>query len=99
MVSFPSTFFYQGMVDACKGLNLSCGVYVTKHQWEDLFGDDNFSYGSELPLWYAHYENTPNPSFSDFVPFGGWTAPYAKQYTGTTSKCGMSVDQDWSPAW
>ena len=42
---------------------------------------------------YAHYDN--NPSFSDFSPFGGWSRPSIKQYTGTSSVCGASIDNDW----
>lgn len=51
--------------------------------------------GMGLPLWYAHYDNSP--SFSDFAAFGGWTAPNIKQYEGTSSLCGASVDRNWHP--
>jgi len=48
---------------------------------------------SNLPLWYAHYDGSP--SFSDFVPFGGWGRPVMKQYQGTTGVCGTSIDLDF----
>lgn len=44
---------------------------------------DNIQYHS---FRYAHYDN--NTSFTDFVSFGGWTSPYAKQYAGTSTVCG-----------
>jgi len=37
------------------------------------------------------------PSFEDFQPFAGWTKPAIKQYAGTTSFCGASVDRSWAP--
>jgi len=42
------------------------------------------------PVWYAHYDG--NPSFSDWVPFGGWSHPAVKQYSGTGSLCGIGID-------
>lgn len=36
-----------------------------------------------------------SPSFSDFVPFGGWSKPNIKQYIGTTSICSASVDKNF----
>lgn len=50
---------------------------------------------SDFPLWYAHYDGIP--SFSDFKPFGGWTKPTIKQYKGTSSLCGASVDLNYHP--
>lgn len=50
---------------------------------------------------YPHYESPPNPSFSDFKPFGGWTAPTIKQYgDGTVPPghfCGVNLDNNWRP--
>jgi hypothetical protein len=47
-------------------------------------------------LWcfrYAHYDY--NPSFSDFVPFGGWNKPAIKQYAGDQSFCSAGVDKNY----
>jgi hypothetical protein len=51
-------------------------------------------YGSELPLWYAHYDNIA--SFNDFTAFGGWSTPYAKQFGGGTT-CSTLADYNYSP--
>lgn len=48
-----------------------------------------------VPLWYSHYDGIP--SFSDFIPFAGWKTPAIKQYQGTSSLCGASVDRSWEP--
>ena len=42
---------------------------------------------------YAHYDG--NPSFSDFKPFGGLSSPAIKQYKGTTSYCGASIEENY----
>ena len=85
--------FIQGMVNEAAALNITLGMYTSKNSWTAITGNsDKFS---SIPLWYPHYENTPNPSFSDFVPFGGWSKPNVKQYKGTTSLCGASVDENW----
>ena len=88
--------FYKGLVDACKSSGYPCGVYTSASQWNAIFGS-SFVYGNNLPLWYPHYESTPNPSFSDFKSFGGWTAPYGKQYAANTVVCSVGVDLNYMP--
>lgn len=85
--------FYTALVDTCRSLNLVCGVYSSSSQWSAIFGS-GFSYGSEYPLWYAHYDNTP--SFDDFHEFGSWSKPTIKQFSDKGSKCGVSYDISWS---
>lgn len=52
---------------------------------------------TSLPLWYAHYDNSP--SFSDWpsVKFGGWSQPAMKQYAGDTTLCSLGTDNDYYP--
>lgn len=88
--------FIQGMVNEALALNVTLGIYTSKHYWVPITGDSTAF--SNYPLWYPHYENTPNPSFSDFEPFGGWNTPTIKQYKGTTSMCSASVDVNWYPS-
>lgn len=84
--------WYQSLVDSCATSGVTCGIYSSYYQWESIFGSTSYSYGSNLPLWYAHYDNVEN--FSDFTAFGGWTVPAIKQYAGTTSYCSASVDMN-----
>jgi GH25 family lysozyme M1 (1,4-beta-N-acetylmuramidase) len=87
--------WYKQLVDACNTYSKSCGVYSSASQWSAIFGSSSFSYGSNLPLWYAHYDN--KPSFSDFSSFGGWKSPHVKQYAGDVTSCSMGVDKNYSP--
>lgn len=64
--------------------------------WQSILGSTSACTSvATQPLWYAHYDN--NPSFSDFTKFGGWTKPNIKQYQGTHSLCGASVDSNYYP--
>lgn len=89
--------FLNEMTKFFKGKGKKVGIYATRYMWGSIFGsyDACSQKGNGLPLWYAHYDNTP--SFSDFVAFAGWTAPTIKQYVGTSSLCGASVDRNWHP--
>lgn len=74
----------------------SPGIYASTYMWTQIMGDkDACKDFSALPLWYAHYDGAQ--SFSDFSSFGGWEKPNYKQYKGTTSLCGTSVDLNWYP--
>jgi len=80
--------FLQQMIDQAKSMGIVVGIYSSKSQWDPIMcGIAKFN---GYPLWYAHYDN--NPSYSDWVSFGGWAKPSIKQYAGTTSMCGAGVD-------
>ena len=87
--------WYQSLVDACKSSGYQCGVYSSASQWSAIFGSLSYAYGSNLPLWYAHYDGVA--SFSDFSSFGGWSKPFAKQYQGDVTLCSFGVDKNYSP--
>jgi hypothetical protein len=89
--------FYQSLVDSCPVYGVTCGVYASQYQWSDIFGSTSYSYGSSLPLWYPHYDG--KASFDDFVSFGGWSSPHAKQYAGNVPMCDMNIDKNYSPNW
>ena len=86
--------WYKQLKDSCSTYGVRCGVYSSYYQWQGIFGTTSFSYGSELPLWYAHYDNSA--SFSDFSAFGGWSTPHAKQYQGDVGLCSMNVDRNYA---
>ena len=89
--------FYQQLVDACNASKYSCGVYSSANNWNTLFGSTSYTYGSNLPAWYAHYDN--DPSFNDWAShsFGGFK-PWGKQYAGDTTLCGFGVDKNYVPS-
>ena len=83
--------FIQALADEGIHRGVSLGVYTSKSQWTPITGNSNIL--GNLPLWYAHYDN--NPSYSDFVPFGGWSSPSIKQYQGDVSLCGCALDRNY----
>lgn len=83
--------FLQAMVNEGKARGISLGMYTSNSQWSPITGGSTAF--SSLPLWYPHYDG--NPSYSDWVPFGGWSSPAIKQYIGTTAICSASVDKNY----
>ena len=88
--------FIKELVDTGKELGVHAGIYTNYYNWEDIVGLD-YKYPAEkgLPVWYAHYDNSP--SFSDFTAFGGWSKPSIKQFAGDVTTCGVDVDFNWYP--
>ncbi len=93
--------FFESLVDSCASTGVRCGVYSSQYQWQSIFGSTSYCYGDNsdgsFPVWYSHYDN--DPAFDDYYSkysFGCWTDltlnPLAKQFSGTTSVCGASVD-------
>ena len=97
--------YMRELVAAAASAGGKWGVYSTIHMWTTLMTEASNPNGcavaSSLPLWYAHYETPPNPTFSDFAPFGGWTKPSAKQYYDGLHgpMCGVGVDNNFAPVW
>jgi len=74
------------------------GVFSTATIWNNFFGNSCNIATSSIPLWYADYNATghvnPTLSYSDFIPFGGWTTPFMKQVGGNVTVsplCGHSL--------
>jgi len=96
--------FMGDLVAAAQASGVPFGVYSSIHEWTLIMTAASDPHGctaasaANLPLWYPHYERPPNPTYSDFSPFGGWTAPAMKQFgdgdVPPGDLCGISVDND-----
>lgn len=86
--------FITDLISTLKGRGINVGTYASEYEWSITVGS-GCTAGDATPLWYAHYDGVP--SFSDFTPFGGWTTPAIKQYSGTGSLCSFSIDSNWYP--
>jgi GH25 family lysozyme M1 (1,4-beta-N-acetylmuramidase) len=84
--------FITSYVNSAKSQGKAVGIYSSYYNWQSIVGL-SWSGVSNLPLWYAHYDNSP--SFSDFTPFGGWSKPAMKQYAGDKTVCGAGVDLNY----
>lgn len=50
-----------------------------------------------LPYLLAQYDGSID--FSNFRPFGGWSAPSIHQFADSAdNSCGISIDRNWYPA-
>lgn len=77
------------IVNAIKAHGKIAGIFTNQYMWTTIMGGKgNCPSLASQQLMYPHYDN--NPSFSDFIPFGGWTKPSSKMY-GEGTLCGASV--------
>jgi len=94
--------FYQELVSAAVAQWGSLlGVYSSYSEWQACFGSQSYVNPADtdgsLRLWYARYDNVA--SFADFTSFSVWQTPYAKQYTGDGTVCGVDVDINFALEW
>jgi len=94
--------WFESLVDACVATkDVSCGIQSCPDQWKYTLGSSTYSYAPAvaLPLWYVSLNDVQ--SFDDFVKFGGFTTPYAKQFKKySEGTCGTSVlYEDWAPTY
>jgi len=85
------------LVDEYERLGVKVGIYSSPGEWPMTVGGGCTRFTGK-PLWYAHYDG--EPSFSDYsgMRFGGWSAPYMKQFADhADNSCGVSIDRDWRP--
>lgn len=61
--------------------------------WLKILGDvDECNIFTDLPLWYAHYDNVRNFDDWEANKFGGWVKPTLKQFAGDSPMCDGKVD-------
>lgn len=81
------------VVDELTSRGRSVGIYASHYMWLQIFGAvDKCNLFSNLPLWYAHYDNKQDFSDWEANKFGGWTSPSIKQFAGDSPLCGYHVD-------
>ncbi|KAI8141640.1 hypothetical protein BJV82DRAFT_670547 [Fennellomyces sp. T-0311] len=79
---------------AVSGISFSrWGVKTSRAEWEAITGSADWELDNKVPLWYSNNDGAPN--FSDYIPFGGWQAPYAKQYAKDVHICGATFSESY----
>jgi hypothetical protein len=83
-------------LDACG--TFPCGIYTGAGFWISHMG--NTELFSDVPLWYARYEEPNNLDDFESERFGGWTSAIGKQYSGSVYVCGtgrwrLNVDENY----
>jgi len=82
-------------VSAGQSAGADVGIYSSSGEWPMTVGSGCTSF-SDLPLWYAHYDDDAGFDDEDGYSFGGWTSPVMKQFTDS-GPCNVDVDQDYMP--
>lgn len=75
------------LMDRAYDYGFQLGIFTTLRYWTELMetihgGTIDFS-RDNVPLWTPRFDKTGSMDF--FVPFGGWTTAYMKQYDGGSS--------------
>ena len=84
------------MVATLSQAGAAVGFYASHRMWGPIVGSACALQGEyDLPLWFPHYDK--KAECTDFRSFGGWTSPFAKQFSdhagsSAIAKCGASVD-------
>jgi len=76
---------------------MAAGIFTTANIWKSFFAGGCDIISTLAPLWYANYDSSgqlnSDPSFADFISFGGWQGASLKQTAGevhVTNLCGNS---------
>ncbi|KAJ2975007.1 hypothetical protein NQ176_g5758 [Zarea fungicola] len=67
------------VIAAVRDTKYDFGIYTSPTQWVNIFGSRAVSLASDVPLWFAKFDNVETLDLA--TPFGGWTKADAKQYT------------------
>lgn len=67
------------LIAAVRATKVDFGIYSSATQWQSIFGSTDVNLASDVPLWFAKFDNVENLNLP--TPFGGWTKADAKQYT------------------
>lgn len=85
----------QELVDAVRAAGQHVGIYSSHYEWALVAGGAcELRSPASIPLWYAHYDGDDRTcSDYEMLPFGGWTAPYLKQYNDhLPAGCNIGAD-------
>uniref|UniRef100_A0A914W997 Lysozyme n=1 Tax=Plectus sambesii TaxID=2011161 RepID=A0A914W997_9BILA len=86
--------FIQSCINEAPSLGIRLQIYTNAYEWQEITG--GWTGHPLMNLWYWDY-NGPGPSgsssctFSDFLPFGGWTNAQVKKYASLVYMCGTYV--------
>ncbi|MEW5742455.1 MAG: GH25 family lysozyme, partial [Myxococcota bacterium] len=84
----------QQAVDACRAqapAGVDCGIYTGPGFWRSYLA--NTTRFSDVPLWYAQYNERTSLSSWSTEKFGGWAFPAAKQWAEKVL-CGIGLDRN-----
>lgn len=83
--------FMRNLTASLKSKGARLGIFTFQPTWDRIFGKA-FDEFSSLPLWYTRWNG--DPAADDFVAFGGWKKPAAKQYDTDDEECSVAINSD-----
>ncbi|KAJ1372244.1 hypothetical protein KIN20_034344 [Parelaphostrongylus tenuis] len=91
--------FINSIAARAKEYGLRVGIYTNYYDWSQI---TNGAVLGNTMLWYwnVYGSGVPGesqPTFKDFRPFAGWSAPAVKQFAQVEYVCGVAVNRDVYP--
>ena len=84
--------FVKAIADVIRPLSSKrAGIFTSQPHWKHIMGLDCSEF-NDLHLWYEHADGSIE--HKDFLPFGGWKVPTAKQYTQGKEYCNNTARFD-----
>ena len=70
------------------------GIYSGNNFYASAMCNSTLFSSMGVELWYARWDH--EPSFANFLPFGGWSQPHTKQYNDVAApQCDVNTDADY----
>ncbi|KAK6058410.1 hypothetical protein COOONC_04019 [Cooperia oncophora] len=96
MTSSLNINFINSILTRASSYGLTIGIYTNYNEWNQITGAASIS---NAMLWYwstygSGVSNETPANYNDFVSFGGWSYPSAKQFGQVESVCGLTVNRD-----
>ncbi|CAD6192054.1 unnamed protein product [Caenorhabditis auriculariae] len=90
--------FIDAILSIAQRDGFTVGIYTNQDEWKQITNNWIPNYPN-LPLWYSSVKGNgaqgeTSPDYNDFVPFGPFTAPTAKQFGVGESDCQIANNRD-----
>ena len=78
------------------GFGAPVSIIAGRRDWFLAFKDYKAcpDVNEQLLWWMTDTVTEQTPDFEDYIPFGGWKIPFAKNYNGVAA-CGISVGTNY----
>ncbi|CAD6192056.1 unnamed protein product [Caenorhabditis auriculariae] len=91
---YKNTDFINSIITRATQFGLVVGIYTSHYDWYHITNSYS-QFNVDINLWYYHvFSDGPRGEtkgdFSDFLPFGPWITPFAKQFGQMETICALN---------
>jgi hypothetical protein len=82
--------YVKEMISQIEYFKTPAGIQTSDSFYKRIFGNSGCDL-SKYPLIYNRADGSP--SFEDYTPFGGWSAPYGKSFQNNVNLCNLTLNK------